>query len=264
MEHGYININASNIYYEINGQGENLIFVHGDGLDLRQWDKQVVYFSKKYRVICYDQRGFGRSQIPLNQPYSFSEDLYLLMKALSIKNAHLVGLSLGGAEIINFALAHPYMVKSLVLADSGINGDGFSSGFKENIQTVLDLAKKGKLDDSKKHWMKLPVFDISRHNPQTWNTIQEMVTQTSGYRWYGNNQPKQMNPPAIERLSEITSPTLILVGENDIDDFKRKSQLLHNKIRKSTLSYVKNAGHISNMDNPTEFNRLVDEFLSTL
>lgn len=72
---GFFTISGSKIYYEIAGKGEPLIFIHADTLDTRQWDSQFKFFARKYQVIRYDIRGFGRSSIPSTESYSFSEDL---------------------------------------------------------------------------------------------------------------------------------------------------------------------------------------------
>lgn len=257
-----IPIDGSKIYYEKAGQGDVVIFIHADALDSRQWDSQFEYFAKKYTVIRYDIRGFGKSEIPRNTSYSFSEDLNKIMQVLSIKKAHLIGLSLGAAVIVDFALTHPDKVHSLVLADSGISGDGFDKLFVERINEIIDLAKQGDLEKAKEFWLNLNIFDYSRKNPYVWRVVDQMVRDTSGYRWYGKNQPMDMHPRAVERLSSIKVPTLILVGEHDILDFQRKSKLLHGQIKESNLVTIPNAGHLSNMDNPAEFNRLIELSLS--
>jgi len=261
IEAGYKEISGSKIYYETTGSGDPMIFLHADTLDSRQWEEQFKYFSRKYQVIRYDMRGFGRSDIPTNEPYSFSEDLNQLMKALSLQKAHLVGLSLGGAEILNFALAHPQKVLSLVLVDSGIHGDEFEQSFKDSVKVVIDLAKMGELAKARHTWSNLSFFDVSRGNSQVWSQVEQMINDTSCYRWYGDNQPITSKPPAVERLSEIHIPTLIIVGEHDVSDFQRKAQLLHKGIHDSKFTVVPNAGHLSNMDNSDVFNLAVDTFL---
>lgn len=261
---GYVTIGDSKIYYEQSGQGEPIIFVHADTLDHRQWKRQVDYFSKNYRVIVYDIRGFGQSDIPGKTAYSFSEDLHILMSALKIDNAHLIGLSLGGSIAIDFALTHPEKVRSLILADSGINGDGFSHKFIDDIHTIECLAKTGKTKKAKQTWTNMEIFDFSRNNPDVWKSVLQMVNNTSCYRWYGKNQPVKISPPAIERLSEIKIPTLIIVGKDDIEDFQKKAQSLNEKIKGSTLVTIPNAGHLSNMDNPDSFNMTVNTFLISL
>lgn len=264
MRSGYKNISGSKIYYEIFGLGEPLIFIHADALDCRQWDNQIEYFSNKFKTIRYDQRGFGKSDIPSDTPYSFADDLDKLMQALNISKAHLIGLSLGAAEVINFTVSHPEKVFSIVLADAGIDGDGFNQEFRDAVKTPIELAKKGKIGEAKKAWSNLHFLDSSRSNLRVWNLVLKMINDTSGYRWYGTNQPIHSKPLSIERLEEIHVPTLILVGEQDIPDFQRKSLLLHKRIPGSEFLVVSNAGHLSNMDNPFVFNKVVDSFLSKL
>lgn len=260
-ETGYKEITGSRIYYERTGEGDPMIFLHADTLDSRQWEEQFKYFSNRYHVVRYDMRGFGKSDIPSSEPYSFAEDLNLLMEELSLQKAHLVGLSLGGAEILNFARVHPQKTISLVLADSGINGDGFERSFKDSIKVVIDLARMGELAKARREWTNLSFFDVSRDNTKVWQKVEQMINDTSCYRWYGNNQPTALKPPAVERLSEIHIPTLVIVGEHDIPDFQRKAQLLHKGIQDSELFTLPRAGHLSNMDNPNAFNLAVDTFL---
>jgi len=260
METGFVTISGSKIYWEKAGSGDPIIFIHADALDTRQWDLQFEYFSKKFTVVRFDIRGFGKSEIPTEAPYSFSEDLFILMNALSIQKAHIVGLSLGAAIGIDFSLTHPEKVTSLVLADSGISGDGFNEKFIKNIKTIEELAKNDQIDSAKKDWSDLSIFNYSRRLPVVWEKVQKMVCDTSGYRWYGKNQPIDINPPAIERLSEIKSNTLVLVGEHDNDDFQRKANLLNKKISGNQLISIPNAGHLSNMDNPEIFNHTMESF----
>ena len=262
MQSGFTPITGSKIYWEKVGQGEPIVFVHADALDTRQWDSQLAYFSKKYTVIRYDIRGVGKSDVPADEPYSFSEDLYVLLGSLSVTKAHFVGLSLGAAIIIDLALTHPEIVRSLVLADAGISGDGFSDAFMKRIKRITDLAKSGNLDAARKIWLDLAIFDISKKMPNVWKQIQNMVDVTSGYRWYGINQPVDIAPPAVENLSSIKVPALVLVGEHDIEDFQRKSCLIHEKIPGSQFAAIPAAGHLSNMDNPEVFNGTVDSFLT--
>jgi len=261
MESGFETIGGSKIYWEKAGKGDSIIFVHADALDTRQWNSQFEYFSKKFTVLRFDIRGFGKSEIPTDTPYSFSEDLYILMKSLSISKAHIIGLSLGAAVSIDLALSHPEKVISLVLADPGISGDGFDKTFINNINIIIELAKTGNIDEAKKIWSNLSIFDYSRKLPTVWKQIQKMVSDTSGYRWYTKHQPIDINPPAITRLSKIQKPTLVLVGKHDIDDFQRKARLLHENIYGSRFMMIPHAGHLSNMDNPEIFNQAVDSFL---
>jgi pimeloyl-ACP methyl ester carboxylesterase len=101
------------LYYETAGKGPAVVLIHGGNLDRRMWDDQFQTFARHFQVIRYDVRTYGLSDMP-TKPYSDVQDLASLLQHLHIKKAHLVGLSLGGRIIIDFALEHPEMVASLV------------------------------------------------------------------------------------------------------------------------------------------------------
>src|SRR5262245_45001564 len=91
------------VYYEAAGHGGTVVFLHGGQMDRRMWDEQFELFAKTHRVVRYDLRGFGKSPAPL-EPYSHVEDLRALLDHLKIRRATLVGLSLGAAIAVDFAL----------------------------------------------------------------------------------------------------------------------------------------------------------------
>src|SRR5215471_18556647 len=96
-------VKSTQLYYEVTGEGQPLVLVHSGGFDRRLWDEQFTTFASRYSVIRYDARGHGESPPP-TKPYSDAEDLYSLLRWLQIEKAHLVGLSLGGSIVIDFAL----------------------------------------------------------------------------------------------------------------------------------------------------------------
>ena len=100
-----LNHNNGNINYEVKGEGDPIVLIHGFGLDHRIWEKQVEELSKTNKVIAYDLRGFGKSSLP-NEKYSHSEDLNQLLKELNVKNAKIVGHSFGGELAVEYALKY--------------------------------------------------------------------------------------------------------------------------------------------------------------
>src|SRR6185436_20780421 len=108
IDSGYAEVNKTKLYYEIAGKGEPLVLIHGSFGDRRFWDLQFTELSKKYKVLRYDVRGYGRSALPdSTEVYRDSDDLNALMDFLQIKKAHISGLSLGSIVAIDFALAYP-------------------------------------------------------------------------------------------------------------------------------------------------------------
>jgi 3-oxoadipate enol-lactonase len=257
----FLKLPDGQLYYEKLGFGDPIIFIHADSLDCRMWNEQFKYFSKKYTVIRFDLRGFGKSSLPNIQKYSLQDDLHTLIQKLNIQKPHLVGLSLGGNVAINYYLEHPEKVRSLVLADSGLSGLKYSNRFYQDINSVAKLAKHKKLDEAKKMWLTLPFFKYSMNNPKISEFIKQMVADSSGYRWYGKTQPLQKYPNSAKMLDKIKVPALILYGEYDIPDFISVSKYLHENIPNNKLVEIPLAGHLSNLDNPVEFNKEMERFL---
>ena len=109
------------LYYETRGDGEPLLLIHGLGSSTRDWEHQVEYFARHYRVILFDARGHGRSGKPPG-PYSmvlFATDAARLLQALDAHPAHVVGISMGGMFAFELALSNAEWVKSLVIVNSG-------------------------------------------------------------------------------------------------------------------------------------------------
>ena len=119
--HGFAPVNGTRLFYEVKGTGPAVVLIHGGQLDCRMWDGQFAAFSRDFRVIRYDVRGYGGSFQP-DMLYSDAEDLAGLLDYLKVDKAHIVGLSLGGRIAIDFAVAHPARVASLTLAGPGLSG----------------------------------------------------------------------------------------------------------------------------------------------
>ena len=113
-------VNGINIYYEIHGEGEPVIFGNGVFQNTSGWINQLPIFSKEYQVILYDMRGQGQSDKP-KDPYSFeihAEDQMALLENLGISKVHHVGISYGAELGLVFALEYPDMLKSLVVCSA--------------------------------------------------------------------------------------------------------------------------------------------------
>src|SRR5918995_7436179 len=104
-------VNGINLYYEEAGSGYPLLFCHEFAGDCRSWELQVRYFSRRYRVITYNARGYPPSDVP-EDPSAYSQeqaadDIVGLIRHLNIPQAHLVGLSMGGYAVLHVGLSHP-------------------------------------------------------------------------------------------------------------------------------------------------------------
>ena len=114
-----IKVNNINMYYEMTGAGDSLVFIHGLGSSTRDWEEQIPVFSKEYKCITLDMRGHGRTDKP-NEQYKipqFAEDVAELLKALNVSNTCVVGLSMGGATGFHLAISYPDLVKKLIVTN---------------------------------------------------------------------------------------------------------------------------------------------------
>src|SRR5262249_38747454 len=120
-ERGFAEINGARLYYEIAGGGHPLTLIHAGITDSRMWDDQFALFAEHFRVLRYDVRGFGQSDMPPG-PYTMRDDLRALLQSLGIARTHLVGVSMAGSIAVDFTLDHPEMVATLIPVAAGISG----------------------------------------------------------------------------------------------------------------------------------------------
>ena len=125
VQTGFADISGGRMYYEVAGDGPALVLLHAGIADQRMWDDQFLAFAQYYRVIRCDLWGYGKSTAPA-QAYALYQDVYQLLQLLGVEQAHLLGCSGGGAVSIDLALAYPHLVKSLIVAGSGLGGYQFT------------------------------------------------------------------------------------------------------------------------------------------
>lgn len=255
-----IDANGTRLYVETTGSGAPLVFVHGFSLDTRMWDDQWEPFAERFRVIRYDLRGFGRSAQPTDQYYRHADDLAGLLDALEIERAHVVGLSLGGAVTLDFALAHPGRAHSIVLVDAVL--PGFSTpDLDEAIRAVWGPARTLPLDAVKELWLGSPLFAGAMADPVVAERVRRMVTEFSGYGWVARDPGRWVEPLASGRLGEIQAPALAIVGEGDLPGFHAIAERIAAEVPGARKAILPGCGHLPNMEAPHAFNAALAEFL---
>jgi pimeloyl-ACP methyl ester carboxylesterase len=273
IKNNYYEFELQMLFYEKKGTGEFVVFVHGFTLDCRMWDDQFELLSKSYQVIRYDLRGHGKSE-GVSERFKLTEDLKELFETLKIERAHIVGLSLGGWVAAMFAIEYPEIVQSLVLADAAIASDRSSELPSSDLPSfgkrLLNYVMKGVsegLESALNDWLEDSLFEPARKNADVRKRLEEIVLD--GHVAHGQNafflkigNSVAPNIPLDERLNEIDIPTLIIVGELDIAEFQETADFLSSEIKGAKKIIIKNAGHLSNMENPDEFNKVLLSFLS--
>lgn len=261
----FVDLPGVRIAYDMAGTGTPLIFLHGGLLDRRQWDAQFAFFATRCYAIRYDMRGAGDSETtPCAEPFTHHEDLFRFLHALKISRASLVGLS-NYAVALDFAIAYPGLVEKLILASPGLRGYEFrdnwvTSKFNVMIGALGQQNLSGAVEVFLTMWVDGPHRPPDEVSPVVRDQVRQMVTRAFRLSRLAPNC-KGLEPPAAGRLSEVNTPTLVIVGEKDARDILAIGQMIHEGVRGSQLACVRDAGHTLPMEKPDEFNRLVEDFL---
>ncbi len=261
LECGFANVNNSQLYYETIGADDPIVLVHGFSLDTRAWDEQFAVFSQRYKVIRYDMRGFGRSALPTAESYSHAQDLKALVDYLGISHFTLVGHSRGGRLAIEFALKYQECLAKLIIADTVPDGFIPEKDLPLNSNDIMIAARTKGMQAARAAWFDNPLFHSVKSNPQLRNCIWQIIQDYSGWHWVNNDPGLIGAPNAAQRLPEIDTQTLIILGEHDLDIFHKASDLMKSSMQNSTRVMIQGAGHMSPMEDPAVFNYSVQKFL---
>lgn len=254
------NVNGTVLYYESAGKGQNVVLIHGGLADRRVWNDQFAKLSRNFRVVRYDLRGYGRSEFPKGE-FSHIEDLRALLSFLKIDKASLVGLSIGGVIATDFTLSHPQNVEKLILVSPGLRGE--NSPVDPQTIEVFKAVEAGEPDQAIDLWLKNPLFSTISGNRSVERRTREMLADNYKY-WSAIEPPIPVvfpEPPTIDRLAEIKTPTLVVVGDKDAPRILKSAKTLSSKIGGAELTILKNVSHHLNVEKPKRFNRLVSDFL---
>lgn len=252
-------VNGTRLYFETAGKGTAVVLVHGGLVDSRQWDDQMPALSRRYRVVRYDLRGYGRSEAPTG-PFSHVEDLRALLDFLKIDRATIVGLSLGGMVAADFALEHPERVERLVLVSSGLRGDtqppdekttnAYRTGAREGAEKYFEAFLEADLLAGVRD---RPAARAAMHRMMVDN-FKALTYLTSGYIQYPEAK-------TVDRLGQIKAPTLVVVGSIDGKNLRNIADTLSSKIPGAHKVVIEGASHHPPVETPEEFNRVLLDFL---
>ena len=266
---GFVNIGEAQIYYETAGQGMPVLMIHAGVADSRQWNNEFAEFSKSYRVLRYDMRGYGKSE-PVAGEFNHLSDLVSLLDTLRIHEPLVVmGCSMGGALALDFALAHPSRVRALIMVGSGPSG------------LDLDVKAPAKFADVEKAFEAGDLDLVAEIETQIWfdgtDRTPEQVDQGMRSLLYEMNrlalahEVKQLGKrlpntetPAVDRLQDLDMPVLIIVGSHDTAYTLGAADYMEEKIRFAKKVIIGDAAHLPNMDQPGEFQEIVRDFLASL
>jgi pimeloyl-ACP methyl ester carboxylesterase len=239
---GMASVNGVQIYYEIQGEGESLILLHGGLGNTNDWKNQFSVFSEHYQVIVLDSRGCGRS------PYSgealsyslMASDVIALMDYLGIKQANILGWSDGGIIALDLAINHPDRLLKVIAYGANYN----LSGVRTDLGESEKFAKR--VEQAAQDYQKLSP------NPKQWESLVSNTFQM----W--SSEPNFTK----EQLGNIAIPMMILDGDNDGAVYAEHTKEMASLIPGAKLALIKDTGHFALWEKTEEFNKVVLEFLA--
>lgn len=247
-----VHLNGIDIYYEDHGSGYPVVLTHGYASNTRMWQGQIGPISKQYRLITWDIRGHGQTDSPeQQQDYSEAatvEDLRQLLGHLGIEQAVIGGLSLGGYISLGFYVAHPEMVRALILCDTG-PGYRNDAAREQWNQTAYRRAERFEQQG----------FAALGQSPEL-QAAGQAHRSAAGLAKAARGILTQYDSRVIESLEHIKVPTLLIVGANDTP-FLNAIDYMANKIPNARKVVIPEAGHAANIDQPRAFDAAVLAFL---
>lgn len=261
-----IKINNAEIYYEEHGAGsEAIVFSHGLLFSGEMFQAQVEFFKDRYRCITYDHRGQGRTPVTKDgyDIDTLTEDAAALIEKLNCAPCHFAGLSMGGFVGQRLAVRRPELLKSLILMETSADPEPAENipkyrklafvarwlSMKLVINKVMPImfSKKFMQDESRaserEHW-KQKICANNRVGIR--NALEGVVTRKGMY----------------DELDKINTPTLIIVGDQDVATVPAKSERMQARIKNSKLVIIEGAGHSSSIEEPVQVNKAIEDFLS--
>jgi len=255
-----IRVGDIDLYYEMSGQGESLIFIHGLGSSSRDWEYQVAYFDDSFKTLVFDLRGHGRSDKPAG-PYSMqllAQDTAALIKELKLEPVYLVGISLGGMVALQLALDSPELVKSLVLVNTVSEvpvrtlKERFELKLRLTVAALLGMRYLGKLlakrlfpKSSQQSIRELFVERWAENDPASYRAALQAVIGWS----------------VTDKLDKLDIPLLVVAAEHDYIPLSAKASIV-DLVKNAELLVIKDSRHGTPVDQPEVFNRALSDFLA--
>jgi 3-oxoadipate enol-lactonase len=257
-----ITVNGISVKYELDGPPDAPVVTlsHSLATDLGMWEPQMAALLPRFRVLRYNTRGHGGTDAP-PAPYSLdelAEDAHALLTALGVERTHFVGLSMGGMVGQTLALAHPEMLRSLVLSDTrGAMPRETWPLWDERVETARTAGMQAHVEPTLARWFTRGFIEA---HPPVIDAVREMIRATPVEGYAGCIRAIR-EFDLLERLPAITASTLILLGDEDQGAPPQAARAIQERIPGAELVVIESASHLSNIEQPEQFNRALLAFL---
>ncbi|MFE7552536.1 alpha/beta fold hydrolase [Streptomyces gardneri] len=256
---------ATRLYFEDRGSGPALLLVHGHPFDHTMWQPQIDRFSLTHRVIAPDLRGYGITPLGATELTGitglgdFAEDLVDLLDDLGIEEAVVAGLSMGGQIAMELHRRHPERVRGLVLADTFPAAETEEGKAARNAMAdrLLKEGMQGYADE---------VLDrmVAPYNTHAAPHVHRMMCATDPVGAAAALRGRAERPDYRESLTTVAVPALVVVGRDDTYTPVEDAEEMHALLPHSTLAVIERAAHLPNLEQPEEFDSVLDSYLRSL
>lgn len=262
---------GTKLFYEVVGDGEPIVFVHEFAGNARSWEPQLRHFSRRFKCIVFNARGYPPSDVPEDmQAYSQAQavrDVASVMDAAGVQKAHVVGLSMGGFAALHFGLTFPERALSLCVAGAGYGAEPerreqFRHEAKVCADTLLEIGMEAFAERYTQGPTRLP---FKRDDPRGFAEFVEMMKAHSARGSANTQLGVQRERPSLfdlqETLATLTVPTLIVNGDEDWPCLA-PGNMMKQVIPSAALLVLPNCGHTINLEYPALFNAALDDLFA--
>ena len=258
-----VNINGINLSYDDVGEGSiPIVFLHGFPFDKSMWQGQLDYFKNSHRVIAFDIRGFGKStdeESHLSMDL-FANDLILFIDKLDLDKVIICALSMGGYIALNAMQRFPSRFEALILCDTQSIADSHEVKTKR-FKTIDEVKEYGAANFNEGFIKNVFYKDSFTNKPEVVEQLRSVVFSNSQHIISQGLIALAERSETSSVLEEFTIPTLIICGREDVVTPLTESKFMNKQIKVSILHVINNAGHVSNLEEPRKFNKLIRDFL---
>ncbi|UCD70182.1 MAG: alpha/beta hydrolase [Betaproteobacteria bacterium] len=261
------------LYYEDTGSGIPIVFAHEFAGDFRSWEPQVRHFSRRYRCITYNARGYPPSEVPPDgSSYSQQrarDDILCVLDGLNIERAHIVGLSMGAFATLHFGIAYSHRALSLVVAGCGYGAhpDQYETFQKESKALAETIRDKGMEYVAATYGHGPTRLQLRDKDPRGFEDFIRFFSEHSGEGSANTMENYQGKRPSLytlrKEMAGITAPLLVVAGDED-DSTLEPSLMMKRTIATCGLAMLPRSGHVLNIEEPALFNRLLEDFFHTV
>jgi pimeloyl-ACP methyl ester carboxylesterase len=261
-----VQINGAELNYELTGDGPAVVLVHEGVCDLRMWDELAPVLAAEFTVLRYDMRGYGGSTMPPG-PFSQANDLLGLLDHVGIDSAALVGVSYGGRVALDTAAVAPERVTKLLLVATGLREHEWSQVIRDFGDEEERLLDAGEIDAATELNVRLWVDGPGRGPDPVRESVRARVREMQRRAFeiqvpaYEAQPPPGPEDPVEIRLSELSQPVLVVVGDADAPDFLEVADRLERELPNARKVVLEDTAHTIPLERPDEFRDLALEFL---